>query len=74
MAFRRVAILGLGKVGHLAAELLAASGFSVLGVDAREKKKDTPVPVRVADLADCKEIADILGGDRKQCYPACRII
>ena len=39
MAFRKVAILGLGKVGHLAAELLAASGFSVLGVDAREKKE-----------------------------------
>ena len=71
MAFRKVAILGLGKVGHLAAELLAASGFSVLGVDAREKKKDSPVPVRVADLADCKEIADILGGQEAvlSCLP-----
>ena len=71
MAFRKVAVLGLGKVGHLAAELLAASGFSVLGVDAREKKKDTPVPVRVADLADCKEITDILGGQEAvlSCLP-----
>jgi UDP-N-acetyl-D-mannosaminuronate dehydrogenase len=33
--FDRIAVLGLGKVGHLAAELLADSRFEVLGVDAR---------------------------------------
>jgi saccharopine dehydrogenase-like NADP-dependent oxidoreductase len=36
------------------------SGFTVVGVDAREKK-DTSFPVRVADLTDLKEITDILG-------------
>ena len=71
MAFTKLAILGLGKIGHLAAELLAGSGFTVVGVDAREKK-DTSIPVRTADLADPKEIADIL--DRRQCCPACHII
>ena len=34
MSFRKVAVLGLGKVGHLAAELLAESGFEVTGIDA----------------------------------------
>jgi len=59
MAFTKVAILGLGKIGHLAAEQLAESGFAVVGVDAREKK-DIPIPVRAADLTDPKEIADVL--------------
>jgi len=35
MVLSRVAVLGLGKVGHLAATLLSASGFDVVGVDQR---------------------------------------
>lgn len=31
----KVAVLGLGKVGHLVAELLADTGFEVLGVDSK---------------------------------------
>ena len=37
MSFNKIAVLGLGKVGHLAAELLVESGFSVTGIDARVK-------------------------------------
>src|SRR5262245_7098868 len=59
MAFTKVAILGLGKIGHLAAEQLAESGFTVVGIDARETK-DVSIPMRVADLAHPKEIADVL--------------
>ncbi|NDE86690.1 MAG: L-lysine dehydrogenase, partial [Gammaproteobacteria bacterium] len=35
MAFEKIAVLGLGKVGHLAAELLHGAGFKVTAFDAR---------------------------------------
>jgi saccharopine dehydrogenase-like NADP-dependent oxidoreductase len=56
--FDRIAVLGLGKVGHLAAELLVDSGFTVLGVDAREVQ--TPFPTAVADLTDMKQLRSLL--------------
>jgi UDP-N-acetylmuramoylalanine-D-glutamate ligase len=68
MSFRKVAVLGLGKVGHLAAELLVESGFEVTGVDAR--KVDAPFPTRSVDLQDQAAIADLLKGRRRSC-PAC---
>ena len=49
MSFTKVTVLGLGKVGHLAAELLAEAGFEVTGVDARAVS-GCPFPVKVADL------------------------
>jgi saccharopine dehydrogenase-like NADP-dependent oxidoreductase len=67
MSFTKVAVLGLGKVGHLAAELLAASGFDVTGVDAR--KADTPFASRVADLTDAAQIKAALTG--KQAVLSC---
>jgi len=33
MAIKRIAVLGLGKVGTLAAQLLHDSGFEVTGID-----------------------------------------
>ena len=33
MAFTTIAVLGLGKVGHLAAELLTEGGFEVTGFE-----------------------------------------
>ena len=36
MSFNKVAVLGLGKVGHLAAELLAEAGFKLNGSLVRE--------------------------------------
>lgn len=35
MTIERIAVLGLGKVGHLVAELLAESGLEVTGIDTR---------------------------------------
>jgi saccharopine dehydrogenase-like NADP-dependent oxidoreductase len=69
MSFTKVAVLGLGKVGHLAAELLAASGFAVTGVDARAA--DTPFPSRVADLTDAAQIKAALTGQEAvlSCLP-----
>ena len=51
MAFTKIAVLGLGNVGRLAAELLAEAGFEVTGFDFR-LVADAPFPVRSADLAD----------------------
>ncbi|MDI3336796.1 saccharopine dehydrogenase C-terminal domain-containing protein [Defluviimonas aestuarii] len=59
MSFNKVAVLGLGKVGHLAAELLAEAGFSVTGVDAREVS-GCPFPTKAADLTDKDALAAIL--------------
>lgn len=70
MAFERVAVLGLGKVGHLAAELLAGAGFAVTGMDARGLA-GAPFPVRVADLADAGALRAALAGQEAvlSCLP-----
>ncbi len=70
MAFERVAVLGLGKVGHLAAELLAEAGFAVTGVDARGLE-DAPFPVVVADLGDEGALRAALAGQQAvlSCLP-----
>ena len=47
-----VAVLGLGKVGLLAAELLHDAGFSVTGHDQRTTKADHGFEVRATDLSD----------------------
>lgn len=52
MAFNKLAVLGLGKVGTLAATLLKESGFEVTGVDSREPAARLPVPVEQVDLTD----------------------
>src|SRR5690606_11064141 len=49
MAFTKVAVLGLGKVGHLAAEHRAEAGFEVTGIDSRAVA-GCPFPVKDADL------------------------
>lgn len=50
MSFSKIAVLGLGKVGHLAAELLAEAGFDVTGIDARPHAGR--FATRQADLGD----------------------
>jgi saccharopine dehydrogenase-like NADP-dependent oxidoreductase len=51
MSFKKIAVLGLGKVGALAATLLRESGFEVTGFDTRASKDKLPFPVETADLA-----------------------
>lgn len=69
MGFDRVAVLGLGKVGHLAAELLAEAGFTVTGIDARPV--DCPFPVVTADLKDLAALRHALDGQEAvlSCLP-----
>ena len=69
MSFSRIAVLGLGKVGHLAAELLNESGFTVTGIDAREI--GAAFPTRVADLTDTAGLQNVLAGQQAvlSCLP-----
>ena len=61
MSFERVCVLGLGKVGGLAARLLHQSGFKVTGIDGREVRASYPFEVRQVDLGAEGGIAAALG-------------
>ncbi len=50
MSFTKIAVLGLGKIGTLAARLLQTSGFEVTGVDSRAPRASSPFPVIQVDL------------------------
>ena len=56
-----VAVLGLGKVGALAAELLGEVGFSVTGWDARERPRLTGLDIRKLDVDDPAALDRALG-------------
>jgi saccharopine dehydrogenase (NAD+, L-lysine-forming) len=60
MALDRIAVLGLGKVGALAAVLLQQHGFEVSGIDARAPSESVKVPYRQLDLASDAGIAAAL--------------
>ena len=62
MGIQRIAVLGLGKVGCLAAELLAEAGFVVTGHDVREPAHDVAFPHHRTDLTDRSTLADVLSG------------
>ena len=56
---KRIAVLGLGKVGRLAAELLHDAGFDVTGVD-RVERQAAPFPIEVFDLAHSSAIEGLM--------------
>jgi saccharopine dehydrogenase-like NADP-dependent oxidoreductase len=60
MLFTKIAVLGLGKVGTLAATLLKQSGFDVTGFDTRAPRAPLPFPTAVADLASPADTAAAL--------------
>lgn len=68
--FTKVAVLGLGKVGHLAAELLVDVGFQVTGIDVRGLP-GAPFPVVVSDLANTASVETALVGQEAvlSCLP-----
>ena len=70
MAFTTIAVFGLGKVGHLAAELLTSAGFGVTGFDSRPIP-DARFPVRQADFADAAALLTALEGQEAvlSCLP-----
>jgi len=50
MPLRRIAVLGLGKVGTLAAKLLHGGGFDVVGFDSRAPHHALPFEVRTTGV------------------------
>ena len=60
MAFKNIAVLGLGKVGTLAALLLHDSDFNVTGFDNRQLRKILPFPVEVQDMATSTSFSESL--------------
>jgi saccharopine dehydrogenase-like NADP-dependent oxidoreductase len=60
MSFKKVAVLGLGKVGTLAATLLRESGFDVTGFDARAPRSALSFPVVAVDLASPADVENSL--------------
>ncbi len=57
----RIAVLGLGKVGLLAAKLLHQGGFSVVGHDLRAPLESLPFPVQTTDVASANDLRAQLG-------------
>ncbi len=53
---KSIVVLGLGKVGHLVADLLNRTGFEVTGADLHSQSK-TPYPVIKIDVTNLKEVA-----------------
>ncbi len=51
MSFKSIAVLGLGKVGALAATLLHERGFKVTGYDQRSPREALPFPIKNTDLS-----------------------
>ena len=56
---KSIAVLGLGKVGHLAAQLLVDSDFEVIGVDSAANPKNFPHEVAAIDVTDASALGDI---------------
>ena len=52
MSFGTVAVLGLGKVGLLAATFLHEAGFEVTGIDQRTPRAETGFAVQTCDIGD----------------------
>lgn len=71
VAFERVAVLGLGKVGLLAATLLHEAGFEVRGIDARPPAEPQPFATHTADLGSADGVRDALAGSQAvlSCLP-----
>jgi len=56
---KSIAVLGLGKVGRLAAQLLVDSDFTVIGVDSAANPKDFPHEIAAIDVTDAKALERI---------------
>ncbi|MEE9428520.1 MAG: saccharopine dehydrogenase C-terminal domain-containing protein [Paracoccaceae bacterium] len=57
MTIKRIAVLGLGKIGGLAAQLLHESGFLVTGVDIHQPDQEQPFTTKSVDVTSTKELA-----------------
>ncbi|WP_299154071.1 saccharopine dehydrogenase C-terminal domain-containing protein [uncultured Tateyamaria sp.] len=56
-----IAVLGLGKIGRLAAELLHNSGFTVTGIDKEAPKGDLSFAFKTLDLSSATDVVEEFG-------------
>lgn len=56
MSFQNIAVLGLGKVGRLAAKLMHDAGFQVTGYDKHIPRESLPFPVKDTNLASWEDL------------------
>jgi saccharopine dehydrogenase-like NADP-dependent oxidoreductase len=61
MKHSNVAVLGLGKIGLLAARLLRLAGYEVIGYDSHVPTDEQPFAVERVDVTDTAALADALG-------------
>lgn len=61
MSFSKIAVIGLGKVGALVAQLLQDSGFDVTGFDVHRNSTDFPFPVVQLDASNMDSLDKTLG-------------
>jgi saccharopine dehydrogenase-like NADP-dependent oxidoreductase len=61
MTFSKIAVLGLGKIGLLAANLLREQGFTVTGCDQRAPGEAQRFALRALDGASSDALSDELG-------------
>lgn len=59
MTFSSIAVLGLGKVGSLAADLLHRSGFEVAGYDVARDASTKPFPVTGLDVTSTEALGEV---------------
>ncbi len=59
MSFSKIVVLGLGKVGHLAAELLTGAGFAVTGGDITARE-DADFASTHLDVTDRQQLEGLL--------------
>jgi D-arabinose 1-dehydrogenase-like Zn-dependent alcohol dehydrogenase len=59
---KRIAVLGLGRVGSLAATLLHETGFEVVGYDARKLRRKLPFKVEQKSAATKTEALKVCKG------------
>ena len=57
MSFKKIAVLGLGKVGKLAAKLLHDSGFDVTGYDVKTPREKLAFVIKNTDLTSPQALA-----------------
>jgi saccharopine dehydrogenase (NAD+, L-lysine-forming) len=62
MSFDKIAVLGLGRVGALAASMLEQAGFAVTGFDSDAARESSPYPVRAADMSTPGTLTSALSG------------
>ncbi|MBT6095922.1 MAG: L-lysine dehydrogenase [Rhodospirillaceae bacterium] len=71
MSFETVAVLGLGKVGKLAATLLHEAGFQVVGFDSRELRAPLPFATQRLDISSADALAPAMASSQAvlSCLP-----